>query len=192
MLRIQPTIASQQYEITAVLSTLENRKDKRMVLFENPLDVRGKNSIPFLSNVFCTRGLCAAALGLSFDDDGMVLVEEFGRREGRQGSTESISAPPCQEIIQKGDDVDLWKLPIPIHHIKDVDVFNDLDVHWAMVTRTFWDKDVAVIPNVQSFRQWMGNAVAIIDATRPDGVTFPDKNEVPAQAIKAVLSKGII
>jgi UbiD family decarboxylase len=86
-----------------------------------------------------------------------------------------------------------------IEHLKmvivvddDVDVYNDRDVHWALVTRTHWDKDITVIPNVQSFRKWMGNAVSMIDATRPDGVSFPDKNEVPQEAIKAVLDKGLI
>jgi 2,5-furandicarboxylate decarboxylase 1 len=437
ILRIQPTIDTQQYEITALLRVLETRKDKRMVLFETPLNVNGKDSMPFVSNVFCKRDLCAAALGLLADEDGMVLVKEFGRREAMQGSTETISTPPCQEIIRKGDDVDLWDLPIPRHHIKDVgpyftmtcimkgldqefyditftknwvkdprkmsvsahghhhlakiiaahekrdmatpmivvlghhpafnlsacslmpyknndyltasafleeplrlspsvtwgsdflvpadaeiiieteippgvretqnpfgeiagyyqpamqspvaevkamtmkknaimqgiypgqaehwhlggipkegslygslkrkfpgvkavhlpewgcgrfacvislkkdlpsdpqraafmafpeiehlkmvivvdddiDVYNDREVHWAMVTRTFWDKDVTVIPNVQSFRKWMGEAVTIIDATRPDSDAFPIKNEVPAEAIKAVMDKGFI
>ena len=437
ILRIQPTIVTQDYEITALLSILDNRKDKRMVLFENPLNVHGKKSLPFLSNVFCTRGLCAAALGLPLEKEGMALVEEFGRREAMKGSTEIVSNPPCQEIIHQGTHADLWELPIPMHHIKDVgpyftmtcvmkgldedfyditftknwvkeprktsvsahghhhlakiiaaheardlptpmiivlghhpafylsacslmpyqnndyltasafldepirlapsvtwgsdfmvpadaeiiieaeippgiretqnpfgeiagyyqpamqspvtevkamtmkknavmqgifpgraehwhlggipkegslyssikkkfpgvsavhlpewgcgrfacvislkknlpsdpqragflafpeiehlklvivvdddvDVYNDRDVHWAMVTRTFWDKHVTVIPNVQSFRQWMGTAVAMIDATRPEGVDFPDKNEIPPEAIAAVLNKGIV
>ena len=47
-------------------------------------------------------------------------------------------------------------------------------------------------PHVQSFRQWMGEAVIIIDATRPTGVDFPEKNEVPAEAIEAVLKKKLI
>jgi hypothetical protein len=38
----------------------------------------------------------------------------------------------------------------------------------------------------------MGTAVAMIDATRPEGVDFPDKNEIPPKAIAAVLNKGIV
>lgn len=437
LLRVEPTIVSQAYEISALLSILENRHDHRVVLFENPLSVRGEKSIPFLSNVFHTRGLCAMALGLPAEKGGMELVEEFGRREEMPGSTEIADHAPCQEVVRRADDVDLWTLPIPLHHIKDVgpyftmtcimkglnqefyditftknwvkdphkmsisahghhhlakiiaehekrhlatpmvvvlghhpafylsacslmpyqnddyltasaflkeplrlapsitwgsdfmvpadaeiiieteippgiretqnpfgeiagyyqpamqspvaevkamttkqhpimqgifpgrsehwhlggipkegslyknikrkfpgvkavhlpewscgrfacvislkkslpsdprraaflafpeiehlkmvivvdedvDVYNQRDVHWAVVTRTHWDKDCDIIPNVQSFRKWMGSAVTIIDATRPDGVDFPEKNEVPPEAIQAVLDKGLV
>jgi hypothetical protein len=38
----------------------------------------------------------------------------------------------------------------------------------------------------------MGEAVIIIDATRPAGIDFPEKNEVPAEAIEAVLKKKFV
>ena len=34
--------------------------------------------------------------------------------------------------------------------------------------------------------------VVIIDATRPSGVSFPEKIEVPPEAIEAVLRKGLV
>ena len=74
----------------------------------------------------------------------------------------------------------------------DVDIYNEREVHWAVVTRTHWDKDIEVIRNVQSFRKWMGDAVIIIDATRPSGVNFPEKNTVPPEAIAAVLKKNLV
>ncbi len=58
-----------------------------------------------------------------------------------------------------------------------------------MVTRTHWDKDLDVIRKVQSARSWLGDAVAIIDATRPRGVKFPDKNEIPGEALSDVGKK---
>jgi 2,5-furandicarboxylate decarboxylase 1 len=66
---------------------------------------------------------------------------------------------------------------------EDVDVYNEREVQWAMVTRTHWDKDIEMIRKVQSFRGWLGDAVVIIDATRPKGVDFPEKNEIPPYAI---------
>ena len=86
-----------------------------------------------------------------------------------------------------------------IEHLKmvtvvdaDIDVYDEREVQWAVVTRTHWDKDIEIIRNVQGFRPWMGEAVVIIDATRPSGVDFPEKNEVPPEAIEAVLKMGLV
>ena len=66
---------------------------------------------------------------------------------------------------------------------EDVDVYNEREVQWAVVTRTHWDKDIEMIRKVQSFRGWLGDAVVIIDATRSKSVDFPEKNEIPSEAI---------
>lgn len=67
----------------------------------------------------------------------------------------------------------------------DIDVFNEAEVMWAVTTQARWDKDVCVIPRVQSFRTWLGDAVCIIDATRPEDVPgFPERNEIPEQVIR--------
>jgi 2,5-furandicarboxylate decarboxylase 1 len=68
----------------------------------------------------------------------------------------------------------------------DIDVFNEREVMWAVGTRTYWDKDVEIIRKVQSFRGWLGDSVAIIDATRPLKGEFPIRNEVPEDALKRV------
>jgi 3-polyprenyl-4-hydroxybenzoate decarboxylase len=69
---------------------------------------------------------------------------------------------------------------------EDVDVFNEREVMWAVGTRTHWDKDLDVIRQVQNFRGWLGDSVAVIDATRPLEGEFPIRNEVPAEAMKRV------
>jgi UbiD family decarboxylase len=72
---------------------------------------------------------------------------------------------------------------------EDVDVYNEQEIQWAVVTRTHWDKDLEVIRKIQTFRQWLGDAVAIIDATRPKGINFPEKNEIPREALSRVEKK---
>ena len=67
---------------------------------------------------------------------------------------------------------------------EDVNIFNEQEVQWAVVTRTHWDKDIEVIKKIQTFRPWLGDAVIIIDATRPRNVNFPEKNEVPKEALE--------
>ncbi len=73
---------------------------------------------------------------------------------------------------------------------EDIDVYNEAEVLWAVVTQTRWDKDLTVIPRVQSFRRWLGDAVVIIDATHPDDVSnFPEKNRIPEETISQIRSR---
>lgn len=73
----------------------------------------------------------------------------------------------------------------------EVDVFNEREVMWAATTQTRWDRDVTVIPRVQSFRGWLGDAVCIIDATRHEEVAgFPERNRIPEEAVKRLRELG--
>ena len=65
----------------------------------------------------------------------------------------------------------------------DVDVFDERQVFWAMVTRTWWDQDLEVIRSVQSFRGWLGSAIAMVDATRPRHRPFPLRNDLPEDVL---------
>lgn len=68
----------------------------------------------------------------------------------------------------------------------DIDVFNERDVMWAVSTRTHWDKDIEIVRKVQSFRGWLGDAVAMIDATKPLKGEFPKRNRIPEEAMERV------
>jgi 2,5-furandicarboxylate decarboxylase 1 len=73
----------------------------------------------------------------------------------------------------------------------DIDVFNQTEVMWAVATQTRWDRDVTIIPRVQSFRSWLGDAVCIIDATHHDEVAdYPEKNRIPEEAVKRLRELG--
>lgn len=73
---------------------------------------------------------------------------------------------------------------------EDVDVFNEAEVLWTVATQTRWDKDLTVIPRIQSFRRWLGDAVVIIDATHPDDVSdFPEKNRIPEETINQIRNR---
>jgi len=69
---------------------------------------------------------------------------------------------------------------------EDIDVFNEREVMWAVSTRTHWDKDIEIIRKVQSFRGWLGDTVAMIDATKPLKGEFPKRNEVSEEAMEHV------
>ena len=120
IMRIEAPVDSQNYEITATLTVLKNRGVEKIVLFENPSSVRGEAGIPFISNVFVSRGLCARAIGLPYEQSGMELIKAFGRLEQKSGRLETISDAPCQQIVWPQNDIDLWRLPIAMHHKDDI------------------------------------------------------------------------
>ncbi len=75
----------------------------------------------------------------------------------------------------------------------DVDVFNESEVMWAATTQARWDKDVTVIPRVQSFRGWLGDAVCIIDATHHEEVAdYPERNRIPEDSLKRLRATRIL
>ena len=82
--------------------------------------------------------------------------------------------------------VEMPNLKLAVVVDDDIDVFNEREVMWAVGTRTHWDKDIEIIRKVQSFRGWLGDTVAMIDATKPLKGDFPKRNEVPEDAMERV------
>jgi len=82
--------------------------------------------------------------------------------------------------------VEMPNLKLAVIVDEDVDVFNEREVMWAVATRVHWDKDIEIIREVQSFRGWLGDAVAIIDATIPLNGDWPKRNEVHPEAFERV------
>lgn len=83
---------------------------------------------------------------------------------------------------------DMPNLKIAIGVDDDINVFDEREVMWAVATQTWWDKDIETIKGVQSFRPWLGDTVAMIDARRPNLENFPERNRMPAEALARVES----
>ena len=79
--------------------------------------------------------------------------------------------------------IEMPNLKLAIVVDDDINVFNESEVMWAVGTRTHWDEDIEVIRKVQAFRSWLGDSVAVVDATRPLNGAFPLRNEVPEDAM---------
>ena len=61
---------------------------------------------------------------------------------------------------------------------------------WAVITQNHWDKDFTIIPKVQTVRNWLGDAVAVIDATHPMDISdFPERNKIPEDVISKIKGK---
>jgi 4-hydroxy-3-polyprenylbenzoate decarboxylase len=97
------------------------------VIFEN---VKG-SKMPVVANLFGTRERCALALGVEEEEFTKIgeLIAMLQRPKPPEGKWEAIKSipffgkmltlgpktvksAPCQEVVMKGDDVDLTKLPI--------------------------------------------------------------------------------
>lgn len=122
LLKIKDEVNPERFEVTALLKVLEEKGKEKVVLFEKARTFNGKSFSPFIINVFSTRALCALAIDLPKDKQYMELVEEFAKRENLQGDFEIIeeSEAPCKEIVWEEEEADLFNLPIPMHHEKDV------------------------------------------------------------------------
>ena len=98
--------------------------------------------------------------------------------------TKEFENEPRKAAMQAFIEIPTLKLAVVVD--EDIDVFNEREVMWAVGTRTHWDQDLEVIRKVMGVRGWLGDAVAIIDATRPLKGDFPRRNEVPQDAMERV------
>lgn len=128
-LRVEREIAPDQFEVTALLQHLENQRRFPVLLFTRPRNLKGEvSSFPLLSNVFATRSRCALALGMDPQDVGLPLSLEYARRE------EMLLPPvviptheaPVKRVIKRGQDADLYDLPIVRHHAMDPAPYIDM------------------------------------------------------------------
>ncbi len=96
-----------ELDITSSVFELERGGRNPVILFE---DVEGFD-MPVVTNVAGNRQLLAAAMGTSPD----ALPLTYRERCQNYVPVEVVGDAPWQEVVLEGDDVDLTKLPIPLH-----------------------------------------------------------------------------
>lgn len=122
-LRIGREVDPREFHVSAVLQHVENRGDQRIVLFQKSLDLEGRpTNFSLAYNLFVTRELCARAIGLSSPDAKMPLSLEFSRREAERIEPELVppARAPVKEVMRKGRDVDLSRVPMFRYHEQDI------------------------------------------------------------------------
>lgn len=102
LLRIQKEV-SHEYELANVMNTL----GERPVIFEK---VRGFK-FPVFGGITSDRDIIAEALGTTKEGLLFKLVEALRKPK----VPEMVTKAPCQEMVFKGDDVDLNKIPLLLH-----------------------------------------------------------------------------
>src|SRR3970040_461855 len=127
--RIERPVAPHQFEVTALLQHLENQKKFPVLLFEKPLGMDGKPSaFPLLSNVFATRQRCALSLGMKPNEGELPLSLEYARREELLllPVTVSVREAPVKQVVKRGDDANIFELPVVRHHAMDPAPYIDM------------------------------------------------------------------
>jgi UbiD family decarboxylase len=99
---------SPHYEISALLTHLENRKSYPLLYCEN---VTGHNA-PVLINAQVSRRFMALALECNPRD----LARKYSERQARVVPPVEIDSAPVHETILTGNDVDLTQVPMLTHY----------------------------------------------------------------------------
>lgn len=142
LLEIDKAIDS-QYEISALLQFLEDNGKYPMVLFHNVKNINGKvPSLRLITNVGASRERIAMAIDSKIDE----VAKDSVARE--QNPIPPIivdkKSAPVKELILKGNDVDLFDLPIVTHHEMDLGPYISAGDAWTKDPET-GDVNCAII-----------------------------------------------
>src|SRR5712691_1910566 len=106
ILRVREPVST-RLDITSLVYELERLGKSPVVVFEN---VEG-HTMPVVTNIAGNRTVLALALGVAPLD----LPTAFRERCTRYTPVERVNRPEWHDVTIEGDDVDLTKLPIPLH-----------------------------------------------------------------------------
>jgi len=99
---------SPRYEITALLTRLEKKKQFPLLLCEK---VEGSDA-PVVINAQASRRLMAAALQCAPAE----LARTFSERQAKPLAPVEVADAPVHEVVQTGDQVDLGQVPLLTHY----------------------------------------------------------------------------
>lgn len=109
-LRLKEPVST-KLDIASIVFELERLGQSPIVFFGN---VEG-HSVPVVTNVAGNRAVLAAALDVNVDE----LPMAFRERCQTYIPVEVVNEAPWQEVVVEGEDLDLSKLPIPLHFSVD-------------------------------------------------------------------------
>ena len=110
LLRVSESV-DLRLEMTSVVFELERAGKNPVVIFERP----GGFNIPVVTNVASNRRLLAACLGVEQSQ----LPTAFRERCQKYIPCELVPEAPWNEVVIEDDEVDLYKLPIPLQFSVD-------------------------------------------------------------------------
>ena len=115
LLRVKRPV-SPRFEISALVRRLQEEGKFPAILFEN---VEGSDH-PVITNVHASRDRIAYSLGVS---DQREMLRIWSERLGKPLPTVPADGAPVKEVVHRGEECDLRRLPIVTHAEKDSGAF---------------------------------------------------------------------
>ncbi len=126
---VSKTVNPLTYDITAIVKQLGALKKFPVLIFEHPLNAHGQpTDMKVVMSAENSQKKIQVALGLPAEMNRAEMARECLRREaGKIGPViVSRDSAPVKEIIQTGDQVDLYELPLLKHHEMDGGPYIDM------------------------------------------------------------------
>jgi 2,5-furandicarboxylate decarboxylase 1 len=129
VVRIAQPVNPLNYDVTAIIKKLGALKKFPVLIFERPLNAHGRPSdMKLIMSAENTQKKVQVALEVPRDLDRAEMARECLRREVNRVPPIIVekSAAPVKEIIQTGESVDLYELPLMRHHEMDGGPYIDM------------------------------------------------------------------
>lgn len=121
--RVSRPVNPMNFDVTAILQKLEDRREFPVVEFSSPLDMHGEPSeFPVVANLWATRERCADAVGVPRSEAGPELGVRFSEMVGNRLEPRLVGSDdaPVQAHVLRGDDADMLRFPVVRHAEMDL------------------------------------------------------------------------
>ena len=112
-------VIDSRWEATALIEKLEKMRKTPIVIFHKVKTAEGSFSeFPLVMNLFASRAHCARTIGSNFEEFSVDFARK-SKTEKRKPIVVKKEDAPIKDRIFLGNDINLFKLPAPVHHGMD-------------------------------------------------------------------------
>jgi 2,5-furandicarboxylate decarboxylase 1 len=127
---------SPEFEIPAILQHIEFKKKEPVLIFERVRNLKGKISkLPLVINLFGSRERLADAIGSTVQT---LPLDYIAREKPVPPVIIDKGRSTVKEVIQTGEAVDLFELPVVTHHEMDLGPYLTAGSAWMKDPETGW------------------------------------------------------
>ena len=135
VIRVKKEVSA-EFEIPAILQLVEARKKQPVIIFEKVRNLNGSISeLPVVINLFGSRERLADSLGTTV---AKLPFECLAREKPVPPVVIDRAQATVKQVVQKGDAVDLYQLPIVSHHEMDLGPYLTSPSVWVKDPETGW------------------------------------------------------
>ena len=108
-----------RWEATALVEKLEKLRKFPILIFHKVKTVEGHwSTFPLIINLFASRERCARIIGSNFEEYPIDYARK-AKVEKKKPVVVGKKEAPIKDVIHRGDDVNLFMFPAPVHHGMD-------------------------------------------------------------------------